>query len=96
MLMYRTAQVMDKGKAPNIEAAIAKPFCNAFERHLAGTAVDILGMYGQLRAESKYALFGGMAPQAWLASRGYSLQGGADEVLKGIVATRGLRMPTAV
>jgi len=37
-----------------------------------------------------------MAPQAWLASRGYSLQGGADEVLKGIVATRGLRMPTAV
>ena len=96
MLMYRTAQVMDKGKAPNIEAAIAKPFCNAFERHLAGTAVDILGMYGQLQAESKYALFGGMAPQAWLASRGYSLQGGADEVLKGIVATRGLRMPTAV
>jgi hypothetical protein len=95
LLMYRAAQVMDKGKAPNVEAAIAKPFCNSFEKHLAGTAVDILGLYGQLSEESKFAPLMGMAPQSLLAAKGASLQGGTDEVLKGIVATRGLGMPSA-
>jgi hypothetical protein len=36
----------------------------------------------------------GMAPHSFLASKGYSLQAGTNEVLKGIVAARGLGLPS--
>ena len=94
MLLYRVAQVMAQGKAPNVEAAIAKPFCTTWEQHLASIATDILGLYGQLWQESGYAPIMGMAPHSFLASKGYSLQAGTNEILKGIVATRGLGLPS--
>jgi alkylation response protein AidB-like acyl-CoA dehydrogenase len=95
LLIYRAAQVMDEGRAPNIEAAMAKTFCTTFEQRLASVATDILGLHGQLRKESKYAPLLGMAPHSFLASKGYSLQGGTDEIMKGIAATRGLGLPKA-
>src|SRR5208283_696698 len=94
MLLYRVVQVMEKGKAPNIEAAIAKPFCTTFEQHLASISTDILGLYGQLWKESKYAPIRGMAPHSFLGSKGYSLQAGTSEVLKGVIASRGLGLPS--
>jgi alkylation response protein AidB-like acyl-CoA dehydrogenase len=94
MLLYRVAQVMAQGKAPNVEAAIAKPFCTTWEQHLAGIATDILGLYGQLWQDSMYAPIMGMAPHSFLASKGYSLQAGTNEILKGIVAARGLGLPS--
>jgi len=94
MLLYRVVQVMEKGKAPNIEAAIAKPFCTTFEQHLASIATDVLGLYGQLWKESKYAPIRGMAPHSFLGSKGYSLQAGTSEVLKGVIASRGLGLPS--
>jgi alkylation response protein AidB-like acyl-CoA dehydrogenase len=94
MLLFRVVQVMEKGKAPNIEAAIAKPFCTTFEQHLASIATDILGLYGQLWKESKYAPIRGMAPHSFLGSKGYSLQAGTSEVLKGVIASRGLGLPS--
>ena len=95
LLLYRVVQVIEKGKAPNIEAAMAKPFCTTWEQHLAGVATDILGLYGQLWKESKYAPMMGMAPHSFLGSKGYSLQAGTNEVLKGVLATRGLGLPSA-
>ena len=94
MLDYRVMDVIEKGKAPNVEAAMAKPFCTTYEKHLASVATDILGLYGQLWQESKYAPIMGMAPHSFLGSKGYSLQAGTDEVLKGVVATRGLGLPS--
>ena len=94
MLLYRVVQVMEKGKAPNIEAAIAKPFCTTFEQHLASIATDVLGLYGQLWKESKYAPIRGMAPHSFLGSKGYSLQAGTSELLKGVIASRGLGLPS--
>ncbi len=95
LLLYRVVQVIEKGKAPNVEAAMAKPFCTTWEQHLAGVATDILGLYGQLWKESKYAPMMGMAPHTFLGSKGYSLQAGTNEVLKGVLATRGLGLPSA-
>jgi alkylation response protein AidB-like acyl-CoA dehydrogenase len=95
LMIYRIAQVMDQGKAPNVEAAMAKPFCTTFEQHLASAAVDILGQYGQLLSDSQFAPLIGMAAQSFLLSKGYSLQAGTNEILKGIVAARGLGLPQA-
>ena len=94
MLVYRVVQVMEQGTVPNIEAAMAKPFCTTYEQHLASIATDILGLYGQLWKDSKYVPVMGMAPHSFLGSKGYSLQAGTNEVLKGIVANRGLGLPS--
>ena len=95
LLTYRVALVMDEGRAPNVEAAMAKGYCTTFEQRLASVATEILGLYGQLWAESKWAPILGMASHSYLGSKGYSLQGGTTEVLKNIVANRGLGLPSA-
>jgi len=86
---------MDEGRSPNVEAALAKAYCTAFEQRLASVATEILGLYGQLVAESKWAPILGMAPHSYLGSTGYSLQAGTSEVLRNIIATRGLGLPTS-
>jgi len=91
--MYRVALVMDEGRAPNWEAAMAKAYSTAFEQHLASVAMEILGLYGQLLAESKFAPLLGMAPHSYLGSKGYSLQAGTSEILRNIVALRKLELP---
>lgn len=93
LLTYRVVMVMEEGRAPNVEAAMAKAYCTTFEQHLASTATDILGLYGQLVAESRWAPIFGMAPHSYLGSKGYSLQAGTTEVLRNIVASRGLGLP---
>ncbi len=93
LLTYRVAVVIDEGRAPNWEAAMAKVYSTAFEQRLANIAMEILGLYGQLVAGSKWAPILGMAPHSYLASKGYSLQAGTSEILRNIVATRGLGLP---
>jgi hypothetical protein len=93
LLTYRAALVMDSGRAPNTEAAMAKAYCTAFEQHLADLSTRILGLYGQLVDESRRTPILGMASQSFLASMGYSLQAGTSEILRNVIATRGLGLP---
>ncbi len=95
LLTYRVALVIDAGRAPNVEAAMAKAYCTSFEQHLADVSTRILGPYGQLVHESKWAPISGMAPDSFLSSMGYSLQAGTSEILRNIVATRGLGLGEA-
>ena len=95
LLTYRVVLVIDEGRAPNVEAAMAKAYSTAFEQHLASIATEILGLYGQLWTESKWAPILGMAPHSFLSSKGYSLQAGSSEVLRNVVATRGLGLPSS-
>jgi hypothetical protein len=94
LLVYRVALVMDEGRAPNWEAAMSKAYCTAFEQRLANTAIEILGPRGQLVAGSKYCPIRGLASRSYLGSKGYSLQGGTTEILKNILASRGLGLPS--
>lgn len=90
LLTYRVALVIDSGRAPNVEAAMAKAYCTTFEQHLADLSTRILGVHGQLLGESKWAPISGMAPDSFLSSMGYSLQAGTSEILRNVLATRGL------
>ncbi|MFC1953075.1 acyl-CoA dehydrogenase family protein [Chloroflexota bacterium] len=95
LLTYKVVLVMEEGRAPNVEASMAKAYSTAFEQKLAGVAMEILGLYGQLLAESKWAPILGMAPHSYLGATGYSLQAGTSEVLRNIIASRGLGLPAS-
>ncbi|MFC1982214.1 acyl-CoA dehydrogenase family protein [Chloroflexota bacterium] len=93
LLIYRVAVVMDQGKAPTVEAAMAKTYSTAFEQKLAMAAIETVGLYGQLQPKSKWVPFNGLAYHSYLVSKGYSLQAGTSEILKNVLAQRGLGLP---
>jgi acyl-CoA dehydrogenase len=69
---------MDNGESSVVEAATLKMLGNAFERDVISVARDILGGPGS----SPQSAYG----QALLASPGFSLRGGAADVLLSIIA----------
>jgi len=93
LLVYRVAWLLSNGHVPNYEAAIAKAYCTAFEQRLASAVMQMLGLYGQLVAGSKWAPLVGRAARAYLYSPAYTIQGGTSEILRNIVAIRGLGLP---
>ncbi len=95
LLTYRVALVMDEGRAPNWESAMSKAYATEFEKRLASVAMEVLGLYGQLMSDSDLVPLRGMAPHSYLGSKGYSLQAGTTEILKNILAVRGLGLPSS-
>ena len=95
LLIYRVALVMDEGRTPNWESAMSKAYATEFEKRLASVAMEVLGLYGQLMSDSDLVPLRGMAPHSYLGSKGYSLQAGTTEILKNILAVRGLGLPSS-
>ncbi|TET55331.1 MAG: acyl-CoA dehydrogenase [Dehalococcoidia bacterium] len=93
LLGYRVTCVMEEGRTPNWESAMSKAYSTEFEKRLANVAMEILGPYGQLMPGSRLVPLRGMAPHSYLGSKGYSLQAGTTEILKNILAARGLGLP---
>jgi alkylation response protein AidB-like acyl-CoA dehydrogenase len=97
LLTYRVAWVLDQGRLPTTEAAMAKAFCTAFEQNLAHMATQLTGLYGQLRQDSKVTPrpFRESPAESYIFSPGYTIQGGTSEILKNIIAIRGLQLPAS-
>ena len=93
MLIYRVHWLYDKGVVPNYEAALSKCYNCEYEQRLANTVMQILGPYGLLRADSKYAPLRGNALSAYMYCQAYTLQGGSSTTLRTIIATRGFGLP---
>ncbi|MFA5374402.1 MAG: acyl-CoA dehydrogenase family protein [Dehalococcoidia bacterium] len=96
LLTYRVAWVLDQGKLPTTEAALAKAFSTSFEQQLAQVATQIPGLYGTLRQGSKGIplAFRESPVESYLFSPAYTLQGGTNEILRNIIAGRGLGLPS--
>ncbi len=93
LLCYLTAWTIDQGRMPTREAAMCKAFCTQYEQRLNDVATKILGPISQIRPGVKWALFDGYTADSYLWGPSFTLQGGSVEVLKNIVAQRGLGMP---
>jgi len=96
LLTYRVAWVLDQGKLPTTEAALAKAFSTSFEQQLAQVATQIPGLYGTLRQGSKGIplAFRESPAESYLFSPAYTIQGGTNEILRNIIAGRGLGLPS--
>ena len=93
-LCYHAAWRLDQGSAPNYEASVCKVFCTQFEQKLSDAATSLMGLYGQLLPGSARAPYEGAAADSYLWSPSYTIQGGAVDILKNIIALRGLNLRT--
>jgi alkylation response protein AidB-like acyl-CoA dehydrogenase len=85
--------LQQSGKIPNYEASIAKLYSSELGQRLAGTGMDLLGLYGQLHPKSKYAYLKGRIERYYQISVAETIGGGTSEIMRNIVAMRGLGLP---
>ena len=93
LLCYYTAWMIDQGKKPTSQAALCKAFCTQYEQRLNDVATKVLGPVSQIKQGVDWAPFDVDVASSYLWGPSYTLQGGSVEVLKGIVAQRGLELP---
>src|SRR5688572_18014259 len=85
LLVFRAAAVADSGRPPDHEAAMAKVFSTDIEQRMVELASQWAG-----RAGRTTDAFGGYLLPSWLIAPSFSIRGGTNEVLRGIIARRAL------
>ena len=93
MLAYRAPWMMNKGLVPVAESAIARIFGAEMRQHLDNTAMQILGLCGQLKSSSKWAPMGGIAEWMYREAPLYAIGGGTTEIERNVIARRALGLP---
>lgn len=93
--VYRVAWRLSSGTVPNAEAALAKAYCTEVEQQIATLAGDLLGIHAQLLPGSPAARLRGRVGRSLLAAPAYTIQGGTSNILRNIIALRGLGLPAA-
>ena len=93
MLSYQVVHIQSKGEVPNKEASIDKLCGSSTEQRAFDTAMQVLGLHGQLTEGSKHAPLKGFIEKNYLFSRSSTIAGGTNEIQMNIIATRGLGLP---
>jgi alkylation response protein AidB-like acyl-CoA dehydrogenase len=93
MLAYRLVSMQAQGLIPNYEASMIKLFASEAIQRFAHVGTQIMGLYGQLEVGSKWAPLNGRIEHAYLSSVGMTIAAGTSEIMRLIIATRGLGLP---
>ena len=93
---YRIVWQQTKGEMPGYEAPMIKVFASETLQRITDVGTQIMGLYGQLWLGSKWAPLGGMIPDMYMNSAGMLIAAGTSEILRNIIAERGLGLPRGV
>lgn len=93
LLCYRITMMQTKGKVPNYEASVTKVFGSELLDRLSNVAMQILGPFSQLDRGSKWAALDGGIVRSFLTSPSIGIGGGTSEIMRSIIAVRGLGLP---
>ncbi len=93
VLRCRAIWMLSEGIIPNYESAMFKVFQREAYQRLAQAGMEILGLYGQLKAGSKWAPLAGELERLYRHRPIASIGAGSSEINRGIIATRGLGLP---
>jgi hypothetical protein len=92
-MVYRIAWLADQGRVPNVEAAVAKAFGTELEQRVAETVAGLFQMAGLGLAGTPHAALDGRVARALLYAPAYTIQGGTSNILRNVIAHRGLGLP---
>lgn len=90
---FHAASLISQGVEPFAEAAMTKVFGSELFQTVAGTCMDIMGLVGGLQPPSEVSPAKGVFQRDFAALRLLTFGGGANEVLKDMIALGGLGMP---
>ena len=93
LISYKIAWMQQNGLVPNKEASMGKVFGTELQHRMAKTGMNILGLYGQLEPDSKYAPLKGRIERGYMTTVSSTLAAGTSEIQRNIIATRGLGLP---
>ncbi|MBI4337477.1 MAG: acyl-CoA dehydrogenase family protein [Chloroflexi bacterium] len=93
LMCYNVAYMMSQGKVPNIEASASKVFGCETSQRMARAMFDVMGLYGQLEPGSRRAPLAGRIERTWMTCISLTIAGGTSEVMRNIIAQRGLGLP---
>ena len=94
LLFYRIAWMIRDGLPTPYETALAKVMADETGQAVAALGMDMLGLYGPLTPESRWAKLNGSIQHLYQTSLGQTIAGGTSEILRSTVATRGLGLPS--
>ncbi len=93
LLAYRVASMQEKGQIPNAEASMSKLYGTELQRRLAEAGMEILGLGGQVEPGSRGASLRGQVEQFYMLASALTVAAGTSEIMRNIIATRGLGLP---
>ncbi len=93
MMCYRIAWMYSKNLHPSYEASMSLLFSSELLRRLANVGMRVLGPYGQLDMDSKWAVLNARIMRAYLSALSVGVGAGTNEIQRNIVAMRGLGLP---
>jgi len=93
MLAYRIVSLQSRGIIPNYEASASKLYGTEMMQRFFNAGLSILGLYGQLKRDSRWSRVQGRWERGYLASLGGTVGGGTSEIQRNIIAIRGLGLP---
>jgi alkylation response protein AidB-like acyl-CoA dehydrogenase len=93
LMAYNVAYMQGEGLVPNKEASMSKVFGSETLQRTTTSALEILGMYGALGRDDKWAPLKGRVQEHWMISFSHKIAAGTSEVQRNIIAGRGLGLP---
>lgn len=93
LMAYNVAYMQGEGLVPNKEASMSKVFGSETLQQATTAAMEILGLYGALDRDDKWAPLKGRVQEHWMISFSHKIAAGTSEVQRNIIASRGLGLP---
>ena len=93
LFSLRSAWMIEHGQIPNAEASVFKIFMSELNQRISNAAQDIMGPYATLRAEDRLTAVEGRLEKLYRSFPLFKFAGGTNEVMRNIIAQRGLGMP---
>lgn len=90
---YQVAWMLDRGLAPSTEASMLKLSWSESMQRLYHWGTQIMGLYGQLQRGSAGAPLEGRFERDYRFAVCWTIGGGTSELMRNIIATKGLGLP---
>jgi alkylation response protein AidB-like acyl-CoA dehydrogenase len=94
LMGYEASSLLADGVIPSVQVSVEKVFTSEFRQRIADLALDLLGPDGLLAHRSADAPLDGKFERLYRAAPLMRFGGGANEVLRDVIAQRGHRMPS--